>query len=162
MMSWDNDATMGMYHYLRPTVADLSLENYVSPVGAPMYRLGSDKPVTFAILAGQDSTQSFSLFIDVHLESDVAMAQSYGDSRPPTMTNAEFSRLCELIARWPTFTENPTHVIEFLQKMGRGAWKAFKWAAPHMIRAATAAAAGATPAGALAAALVPAMSQLMQ
>jgi len=69
------------------------------------------------------------------------------------MSQAEFDALVLMVSRWENFHENPTHVMDFLKKIGGSAWKAFKWSAPHLMRAAGAAMAGSTPAGALMAAL---------
>jgi len=152
-LGYEGDLAMGMYYWAKLCTADKNFRNFVSPLGSALYHLDASIPVAAINLLGNTSEQNMFIHYTLHTESAVTQVQSFGVPLEPTMTTAEYELICNTLANWPIFHENPTHVMDFLKRIGGGMWNGFKFASPYLARAALAAMNGSTPAGALMAAL---------
>jgi len=148
-MSYDGDLAAGLYTWLRPGEDDMLFRNYVSPTGSGLYLLDVDLPVSIINAMGATIDNSMWLHWDIMIESTVATVQSFGTPLEPRLSRSEFDELLKITRGWEIFHENPSHVMDYLKKIFGAGWNAFKFAAPHIVQAATAVASGATPLGAL-------------
>lgn len=153
VMGYEGDVATGMYYWAKFSPSDKTLRSYVSPIGSALYYLELDTPVAIVNIQGSQYQQDMFVHMCTHMESSVTSVQSFGIPKEPMMTTAEYDHICCLVANWPVFHENPTHVLDLLRRLGAGLWKGFQFSAPYLARAALAAASGSTPIGALAAAL---------
>lgn len=148
---YEKDFVHGMYHWFPIDQSEAPFTDMYQL--GPIYRLDLQTPVTLVQINSGTLTQTFNLYIDMHLES-VATANSLnGPSYPPRQTEQQMLALVRKLKTMEPFHENSTHVMEYMQRIFGRAWDAFKFSAPHLIRAATAASSGATPLGTLAAVL---------
>lgn len=138
----------GMYHWIKPSLADANFSRYVNSVGSPLYNLEEKTCVTVIsfVSPATDKLNTLQVFSYTHLEAAIELSQSYGLSRYPRLTTHDYELALRVIQDWKCFHENPSHVLEYLKKLGGASWKAFKFVSPALIAAGQAALGGASPA----------------
>lgn len=152
--SYEGDVANGLYTWLRPSEADIEFRGYAGDLGSGVYHLSAKLPITVVAALGATATQQLYVHWDMALESVVSRSQTYGNPVISTLTPEQFNAMVRHSAEWPCILENPLHVGELLKRIAVGAWRGFKFLAPHIAKAAAAAAGGAGPLATLGAALL--------
>lgn len=148
---YEKDFVHGMYQWFPIDHSEMTFTDMFQL--GPLYRLDLNTPVTLVQINSTAIAQSFNLYIDTHLESVASSNSLNGPAYAPRQTEEQMRALVRRLKTLEPFHENSTHVAEYIKKIFGRAWEAFKFTAPHLIRAATAASSGATPIGTLAAVL---------
>lgn len=147
---YNGDLKNGVYHWVKPGLDDTRPVSWVNAIGMPIYYMARQSSVSIVYLTTTSTNdQTLALFADLHIESEVTDSQSYGRQAVPKLFTRDYEDALATIADWYMWHENPSHVVDYLKKIGAASWSAFKFLAPHLITAATAAAGGATPAAAM-------------
>lgn len=120
----------GFYTWVPPEQGDLEFRSYMSDYGTPKYYLDTKQPQHCIVMCPPGVAAQFRIEF-CHVLEFTTPLQLYGRAlmSPYLSTDLELAR--RQLRTFPMFTENPNHVRNFLNAIGRGARNALGFYSRH-------------------------------